>query len=211
VKVKICGLRDLAAARAAVEAGADYLGFIFAPTRRYVAPETVAAIGRELPGGVPRVGLFVNESPEVIRDVARVARLDLVELCGDESPEFCASLGLPTVKSLRVQGPEIAEAVARYADRVAWCKLDSFQPKAYGGTGTAFDWELARGLAAAGPIMLAGGLDPSNVAAAIRVTAPWGVDVSSGVETNGQKDPAKIAAFVAAARDAARARVEKEG
>jgi phosphoribosylanthranilate isomerase len=199
-KVKICGLRDLANARAAVEAGADFVGFVFAPTRRYVPPEIVASIVRELPSSSQKVGLFVDESAETIQSIARTCHLDIVQLCGDETPEFCQSIGVPAVKLLRVRGPEIAVEVERYADAVAWCILDGFQPNSYGGTGTTFDWNLARPITRRFNVMVAGGLTPENVAAAIEVARPWGVDVSSGVETDGQKDASKIEAFVRAAR-----------
>jgi phosphoribosylanthranilate isomerase len=199
-KVKICGLRDLANAQIAADAGADFVGFNFAPVRRYVSPDTAREIVRELPASVQKVGLFVNEDPATIRAIVRGCGLDYAQLCGDESPEFCRDLGVPAVKSLRVQGPEIAAEVARYADHVAWCILDGYRPNAYGGTGTTFDWSLARELAGQFPIMVAGGLTPENVAAAIELVAPWGVDVSSGVETDGVKDPVKIVAFLEAAR-----------
>lgn len=200
VQVKICGLRDLTNARAAVEAGADYVGFVFAPTRRYVAPEVVRSIVRELPDSVARVGLFVNEAPETIRQIASICDLDYVQLCGDEPPEFCRDLSIPVARSLRVRGPEVAKEVETYAAHVAWCNLDGYQPNAYGGTGTSFDWGLAGALSGRCPIMVAGGLGPENVSEAIRIARPWGVDVSSGVETDGQKDPEKIYAFVRAAK-----------
>ncbi|MGH2458756.1 MAG: phosphoribosylanthranilate isomerase [Chloroflexota bacterium] len=200
LKVKICGLRDLANARAAVEAGADFVGFIFAPTRRYVAPDVVATICRELPSSVQKVGLFVNERAEVIRTIIQDCRLDYAQLCGDETPEFCRTLGVPAVKSLKVRGPEVLDEVARYAGVVAWCNLDGFQPDQHGGTGTRFDWELAGPVARRFTVMVAGGLTPENVTEAIAVARPWGVDVSSGVETGGQKDPEKIARFVKAAK-----------
>ena len=200
IKVKICGLRDLANARVAVEAGADFVGFVFAPTRRYVVPDLVATISRELPSSVQKVGLFVNESAATIREIVRDCKLDFAQLCGDETPEFCRTLGVPVVKSLKVRGPEVLEEVARYADLVAWCQLDGFQPDQHGGTGTSFDWELAQPVARRFTVMVAGGLTPENVTGAIVVARPWGVDVSSGVEIDGQKDPEKIVAFVRAAR-----------
>lgn len=200
-RVKICGLREAAHAIAAAEAGADYLGFVFAPTRRYITPEAVAEIRRSLPADVQAVGLFVNAEATAIRSIAQFCRLDFVQLCGDESPEFCRALGVPVIKSLRVRGPEIAHDVARYAEVAAWCVLDGYQPNAYGGTGTGFDWTLAAKLTDRYRIMLAGGLDPANVGIAVATARPWGVDVSSGVETDGRKDIAKISAFVWAARE----------
>jgi phosphoribosylanthranilate isomerase len=201
--VKIDGLRDLEHARVAVDAGADFVGFVFAPTRRYVAPEVVAAIVAALPASVQKVGVFVDESPESVRSIVRGCRLDFAQLCGDESVEYCQALGLPAMKSFRVRGPEVADDVAKYDGHVAWNILDSYQENSYGGTGTSFDWRLAHNLARRFPILLAGGLSPSNVAEAIRIGRPAGVDVSSGVETDGSKDAAKIIAFVDAARRAA--------
>jgi phosphoribosylanthranilate isomerase len=149
---------------------------------------------------VRKVGLFVNEEPATIREIIAGCALDYAQLCGDESPAFCRDLRVPAVKSLRVEGPEVVAEVERYAAHVAWCILDGYQPNSYGGTGTTFDWPLARELAERFPVMVAGGLTPDNVRIAIELAHPWGVDVSSGVETDGVKDPAKIAAFVQAAR-----------
>jgi phosphoribosylanthranilate isomerase len=201
--VKICGLRELEHARVAVDSGADLLGFNFASTRRYVAPDIVATITRDLPRSVPSIGLFLDEDPAIVRSIAEQCGLAFVQLCGDESLEYCRTLGIPVVKSLRVRGPEIVDDVERYARVAAWCLLDAYQPNARGGTGTSFDWNIARDLSSRYRIMVAGGLSSVNVAEAIRVARPFGVDVSSGVETDGRKDPAKIAEFIAAARHAA--------
>jgi phosphoribosylanthranilate isomerase len=141
----------------------------------------------------------------MVRTVVASCELSYVQLCGDESVEYCRALGVPLIKSLRVRGPEVADEVDRYASVAEWCILDAYQPGVHGGTGTSFDWSLARDLAQRRRIMIAGGLTPENVGQAIRVARPFGVDVSSGVETGGNKDPDKIAAFVAAARDAAMA------
>ncbi len=201
--VKICGLRELEHAQAAVDAGADLLGFVFAPTRRYVAPEIAAAIAGRLSKKVPLVGLFVDERPEVVRSTFKTCGLSYAQLCGDESVEYCRSLGVPIIKSLRVRGADVVDEVERYASISAWCILDSYVPTAYGGTGTTFDWTMAREVSGRHRTMVAGGLNPENVGDAIRVARPWGVDVSSGVETGGLKDIDKIIAFVAAARQAA--------
>jgi phosphoribosylanthranilate isomerase len=204
LRVKICGLRQIEHAQAAVEAGADLIGFVFAPVRRYVAPETAAAIAREVPASVKKVGLFVNAPSDTVRSIVEQCGLDYAQLCGDETPEFCRALGLPVVRSLRVRGPDIVDEVERFAPHVSWCILDGFQPNAYGGTGTSFDWRLAQTIARQYPIMVAGGLTPETVGEAIRLVAPLGVDVSSGVETDGAKDVLKIARFIAAARAAER-------
>ena len=171
-RVKIDGLRDLANARVAADAGADFVGFVFAPARRYVAPEIVQSIARDLPSSVQKVGVFVNEDLATIRAIVRGCGLDYAQLCGDESPDFCRDLRVPAVKSLQVQGPEIAAEVARYADHVAWSILDGYRPNVYGGTGATFDWSLARELAGQFPIMVAGGLTPENVSATIELAAP---------------------------------------
>jgi phosphoribosylanthranilate isomerase len=202
--VKICGLRELEHVVAAVESGADLVGFVFAPTRRYISPDKVAVIVRNLPRSVAAVGLFVDEDPEQVRSIAEHCGLSYVQLCGDESVEYGRTLGLPYVKSVRVRGPEVVDEVEQHAQFAAWCQLDSYQPNARGGTGTTFDWNFARDLTSRFRIMVAGGLTPTNVGEAIAVTLPYAVDVSSGVETEGRKDPAKIAAFVAAARRAGR-------
>jgi phosphoribosylanthranilate isomerase len=201
--VKICGLREAEHARVAVDCGADLIGFVFAPTRRYVAPEIVAEIIRDLPRSVPTVGLFVDEQPAVVRSIAQTCGLAYVQLCGDESVDYCCQLGLRLIKSLRVRGPSIAKEVERFAAVAEWCVLDAFQPGAHGGTGTSFDWELARDVGRIYQVIVAGGLTPENVGQAIQTARPRGVDVSSGVESSGRKDPEKIEAFVRAARRAA--------
>ena len=198
--VKICGLREVAHARVAVDAGADLVGFVFAPTRRYVAPDVVASIVAALPISVRKVGLFVDESPELVRSIVRGCGLDYAQLCGDETIDYCEMLGVPAIKSFRVRGPEVVDDVAGYAEHVTWSILDGYQANAYGGTGASFDWQIARAVTDQYKIILAGGLSPTNVADAIQIARPMGVDVSSGVETNGVKDIAKIASFVEAVR-----------
>lgn len=203
--IKICGLRETEHAQAAAEAGADLLGFIFAPTRRYVAPGVVAAIAGKLPRPIPLVGLFVDERPEVVRSTVETCGLAYAQLCGSETVEYCRALGLPFVRSFRVRGMDVVDEVGKYAAFSAWCVLDAYVPSAYGGTGTSFDWTIARLVTTRHRTMVAGGLTPDNVGDAIRIAQPWGVDVSSGVETGGRKDVDKIVAFVSAARRAARA------
>src|SRR5262245_20025010 len=121
--VKICGLRETDHARVAVECGTDMIGFVFAPTRRYIAPEAVATIVRELPRSVSTVGLFVDEDPDVVRSIVELCGLSYVQLCGAETVDYCRRLGLPLIRSLRVRGPEIAEDVERYAAVADWCIL----------------------------------------------------------------------------------------
>jgi phosphoribosylanthranilate isomerase len=203
-RVKICGLREAAHARAAVEAGADMLGFIFyRPVRRYLEPAAAREIARALPRGrAELVGVFVNEEPETMREVAALVGLDLIQLSGDEAVELTAALGRPVVRTVHVDAETTLEQIGRRAAGARLIHLDARQAGRYGGTGMRIDPRVAREAKALGPVLLAGGLDAANVAGAIELAAPWGVDVSSGVETDGRKDPARIRAFVAAARAA---------
>jgi phosphoribosylanthranilate isomerase len=204
IRVKICGLREVEHARAAVEAGADMLGFIFyRPVRRYVEPAAAREIARALPRGwAELVGVFVNEEPETMRAVAELVGLDLIQLSGDEPVEVTAALDRPVVRTVHVDAATTLEQIGQRAAGARLIHLDARQAGQYGGTGIRIDPRLAREAAALGPVLLAGGLDAANVAGAIALAEPWGVDVSSGVETDGRKDPARIRAFVAAARAA---------
>lgn len=202
VWVKICGLRDLETALFAARAGADALGFVFAPGRRQVTPAQAKEIIRALPPGVEKIGVFVDAPLRELQETARFCRLDTVQLHGAESPEYCRLAGLPVIKAFRVGEGDWAGTVGRYAVKAVL--LDTCEPGRAGGTGQTFDWLLAGKLAYAGGIILAGGLNAQNVQEAIRIAQPDGVDVSSGVETDGRKDRAKIEEFIKKAK-------EKEG
>lgn len=211
--VKICGLRDATNAQVAIDAGADALGFILASSRRQVTVDEIAAIV----GGVDRasnhpaiVGVTVNASPEEIERAIRRGGVEVIQLSGDESPEALPDIDVPVFKALRfAEGMSFEEATREIdgwfaaAKPVARVLVEGHAPGSYGGTGTRADLELVEKIALRYPIVLAGGLSPDNVAGAIASARPWGVDVSSGVETDGQKDPAKIMAFVQRARAAA--------
>jgi len=203
--VKICGLKARADLEAARAAGADFVGFVFAPSRRQVTPaQARAIIGGLGPGGRPGlVGVFVNPDPAELEEVIEFCRLDRVQLSGTEPPELCRRLRVPVWKTVHLAGPEALAAVDRYAGLVEFLHLDAYVPGRYGGTGTLPDWGLAAQVARAYPVILAGGLTPENVAAAVGRVRPAGVDVSSGVETAGVKDPAKMRAFVRRAKEAA--------
>lgn len=201
--VKICGLRTAEHALAAATAGADLLGIIFAPSRRQVTPaaarEVVAAVRRHAPAGPRVVGVFVNEDPATMDAVAAEVGLDYVQLSGDETPEQAAALRTPWIKTIRLDGSALERAWLA-CETPEPLHIDAHAPGSYGGSGQLADWGRAAALAALRPILLAGGLTPANVSEAITSVRPWGVDVSSGVETDGVKDIAKIAAFVAAAK-----------
>ncbi|MBE3559354.1 MAG: bifunctional indole-3-glycerol-phosphate synthase TrpC/phosphoribosylanthranilate isomerase TrpF [Ktedonobacteraceae bacterium] len=212
-QVKICGLRSPEHIDAAIEAGADLLGFVFyRPSHRYVEPQQVrsllmaskkfatAATGGEVTSDI--VGLFVNEDVDFVNEVAEQAGLHFVQLHGTESPEFCQSIRRPVLKAIHLNGAASLEQVEMYSN-VCWRLLLDTPTTGWGGSGATHDWQLARLIAQQTPIILAGGLHAENVAQAIEIVRPWGVDVSSGVETNKQKDPAKIRAFIQQVRQIA--------
>lgn len=203
VKVKICGITNLADARAAVSAGADALGFVFyEKSPRHVTPQKAAAIIAQLPPFVQTVGLFVDEEVERVNWVASFCGLDLIQLHGEEPPEYCQDVNRRIIKAFRVRDEASLAGIGKY--EVAGYLLDAWSPDAPGGTGLTFDWSLARQAAGTRPIILAGGLNPDNVAMACATVSPYAVDVSSGVEAApGEKDHDKIRAFIAAARSVA--------
>jgi phosphoribosylanthranilate isomerase len=199
-RVKVCGITNLADALAALDAGADMLGFNFyRRSPRYVSPLEAREVIERLPDGVPYVGVFVNEpTPEDVVNIAREARLGAVQLHGDETPEFCRELrGLSTIKALRVGADYTPESAATYnTDAVL---LDTYVAGgARGGTGHTFDWTLATLTRERVPqLFLAGGLNPDNVSAAVAAVRPYAVDVCSGVETSpGHKSPQLMRRFV---------------
>lgn len=204
--VKLCGMRTLEHARAAVDLGAEYVGFVLAPARRKVTPALVREITSALgPGRARYVGLFVGADPEEVRRVAAYAGLDVVQLCGAETPAQVRAMGLPAYKVVHVRPDVDALAEAeRYAEVAETIVLDAYSAGAAGGTGRTFDWSQATAVARRYPVMLAGGLTAENVADAVRTVAPTAVDVSSGIETAGAKDLEKMRAFVAAAREVGR-------
>lgn len=200
VKIKICGITNRADAWAALDAGADALGFVLcADSPRRVSFAEVAAITQDLPPFVSRVGVFVNATDEFILR-ASACGLDTLQFHGHETSTFCAQFALKTIKAFRIKDASSLEAMAAYSTQ-AWL-LDSYVPGKDGGTGATFNWEIAAlAVQQCRRIILAGGLKPENVAAAVQQVRPYAVDVSSGVEMKpGKKDPAKIRDFIAAAR-----------
>jgi phosphoribosylanthranilate isomerase len=204
IKIKICGITNAQDALVAIEAGADALGFVFyAQSPRSIEPAVAKRIIAQLPPFVLSVGVFVNQDQETIRNIFNECGLAFAQLHGDESPEFCETLGRPVLRALRLRDRGSLLALAEYKGRmgVRGFVVDAFSTEAYGGTGQIVDWSLAREVAKAVPILLAGGLTPNNVQEAIRQVQPYGVDVSSGVEDHpGKKDPQKIRAFTQAVR-----------
>ena len=211
--IKLCGIRSLEEAAQAIAAGPDAIGLnFFAKSRRYVAPDMAAQIVRELPTGISSVALFVNSSLGEIRLISDAIKIDYLQLHGDESPEQMAeiaSLGIPIVRAMRLgELPDIDAYLARCLELgvlPAGILLDAVSPGQYGGTGQLADWgEASRWheVVQRPPMILAGGLVPENVADAVRVVRPFGVDTASGIETAGVKDPAKMRSFVLNARTA---------
>jgi phosphoribosylanthranilate isomerase len=200
VRVKICGITSAEDALQAVESGADALGFVFhEKSPRRLSPDQVAAIVRLLPPFVQAVGLFVNADIEFVNATAGLCRLDLIQLHGDESPDYCAQVERRVIKAFRIKDITSLDPVKEY--RVAGYLLDAWSPVAYGGTGTTFNWDVAKAAKVYGPIILAGGLDVDNVRQAVDSVAPYAVDVSSGVEAApGKKDPEKVGEFIRRAK-----------
>ncbi len=204
--IKICGLTCLDDALAALEAGADYLGFNFYPgSPRYLAPEACAAMTtalRRRSAAVRLVGIFVDEPPARVAAILAEAGLDLAQLHGGETPDTLRALEGRAFKAFRGLGERHAEFASAGPGTPAFL-VDAHSATLYGGTGQTADWPGARPLAARYPLFLAGGLTPDNVADAIAQVQPWGVDVASGVErAPGRKDHAKVTAFVERARRA---------
>ena len=201
-RVKICGLTNLEDALMAAEAGADLLGFIFADSPRRVEPLAVQKIIAALPPLVRTVGVFVNEKPETILEIAGRCRLDYLQLHGKETPADCLLLDdRKIIKALRIGTGEPFPDFDLYGEQCEIFLYDTLVPGMAGGSGLTFDWQLLDHGRAGRYFILAGGLSPENVGQAIEMVRPWAVDVSSGVEREpGRKDRAKIEAFMNAVR-----------
>ncbi|MFP5403278.1 MAG: phosphoribosylanthranilate isomerase [Gammaproteobacteria bacterium] len=203
LRVKICGITRIDDLHAACAAGADALGFVFYDkSPRQVSAEAAAALLRGLPPFVQSVGLFVNAEPAFVESVLNVAPLDLLQFHGDETPADCTRYGRPYLKAIRVKPDTDLLKCAADFETARGLLLDAFVPGVPGGTGERFDWNLIPPDLPK-PVILSGGLDPDNVAGAVRSVRPWAVDVSSGVEVSkGIKDAQKIARFIANAKEA---------
>jgi len=204
VRIKICGITTLADAESAVSAGADALGFMFyTASPRWISPADAGALIARLPPTIATVGVFVDPPTDLVRQTIDCSGVNALQFHGDETPQFCAQFGLKTIKAFRLRD-RTALAALQAHPQSAWL-LDSHVPGLPGGSGQTFNWDLAIEARQLGnPIFLAGGLTPENIQEAIRRVAPFGVDVSSGVEAApGRKDPARLRRFIAQARAAA--------
>jgi phosphoribosylanthranilate isomerase len=202
VRVKICGITNAADAVAAVDAGADALGFMFFEnSKRNVSPERAGEIIQQLPPFVAKVGVFVNASESFVRKVIQTSGIDTLQFHGEELPEFCARFGLKAIKAFRIRDQESLPQLLNYRNH-AWL-LDSYVEGVVGGTGVAFDWNVAvEATRLSRMVILAGGLKVETVAEAVRKVRPFAVDVSSGVESvPGKKDHGRVREFIAAAKN----------
>ena len=211
--IKICGIREEEHARVLAEAGIDFIGLVFASSQRQVTKaqaKKIAAAVRSVNSRTEVVGVFVNTTAPTIRKIVETCGLDRVQLSGDEPWALCRELDLPVIKVIRVSRNYTAEKICtdlEYGDKMLASQkhiflLDANARDKYGGSGMKFDWKLAEPIARRLPVIVAGGLTPDNVKEAIKIIKPWGVDVSSGVETKGVKDMKKILKFIENIRDA---------
>lgn len=204
VRIKICGITNEEDALAAARFGADALGFIFAPSPRRISPEKARQIVEALPPLVQTVGVFVDEDLEEVSSIAEMCGLDILQFHGNESAEYCNSFDWRVIKAMRLKDRHDLQSLPKYKDVVHALLLDTHVPDKLGGTGMTFDWELAVEARKYGRIILAGGLNPENVAAAISIVKPYAVDASSSLEHSpGIKDHEKIIQFIAKVRQAA--------
>ena len=210
-RVKICGITDVSYVKAVAEAGADLIGVVFAPSPRRVTPEKakeIAAAAKEQ--GLPVVGVFVNTPAAEVNSLAANCGLDWVQLSGDEGMDCCRQVRRPLIKAVHIASDWDEEQLMYHLDshqrklrhHSPIYLLDTLAEEKYGGTGKVFSWDIAKRAAERYPVIIAGGLDPENVGRVVTELKPWGVDVSSGVESEGIKDIEKIKAFIAAVRRA---------
>ncbi|MCP4683381.1 MAG: phosphoribosylanthranilate isomerase [Desulfobacterales bacterium] len=194
MKIKICGITNYQDASAAVKLGIDALGFIFARSPRRIAPEKAKEIIALLPPFVKTVGVFVNEDPSAIRHIMSFCSLDLIQLHGEESPEFALEFMPYVIKAFRLKDESSLQSIKPYCGKVRAILFDTYSKKKRGGTGETFDWDLAvKGKEMGVPVILSGGLTPSNIEQAISLVRPYALDVNSGVEdAPGKKNPPLI-------------------
>jgi phosphoribosylanthranilate isomerase len=199
--VKICGLTSLEDTLAAIEMGADFLGFNFYPqSSRYLSYERAQKIFEEIPSNIPKVGVFVNEEYQNIIDLVQLLEFDYLQFHGDETPEFCNAMGHPWFKAIRLTDEKSLEIIPKY--ETEFILVDAAVSGKYGGTGIKANWQLAKKVGEMNKkVILAGGLNPENVQAAIATVQPFAVDVTSGIESReGKKDFNKMEEFITKAK-----------
>jgi phosphoribosylanthranilate isomerase len=195
MKVKICGITDVNTALAAVDYGADAIGFVFAESKRRIEIEKARDIVAKLPSGIMKIGIFVNQEKAEIERIAATVGLTHVQLHGNETPDFCRSLSIPLIKAHSVEEKDSLDELKQFP--CEFLLLDGPKGKYHGGNGLAFDWSILKDQDLIGKkIILAGGLHEGNVLEALSEIQPYMVDVSSGVETEGKKDLHKIKIFI---------------
>ena len=200
IRIKICGITNLEDALAAAEVGADALGFVLAASPRQVTPENLKHLVAKLPPLVLKVGVFVDSPLDEVRRIMSDCGLNLAQLHGSESPEYCEALFPRAIKAFQVKDAAVLEQLPLY--RASAYLLDGYHSQLKGGSGQSFDWDIAQQARGLGRIILSGGLTPENVVQAIAIARPYGVDVSSGVEARpGKKDHRKLAAFIRAVKE----------
>ena len=205
VRIKICGITNEEDALAAARFGADALGFVFAPSPRRISAAKAREVIGALPPLVQRVGVFVDEDREEVLSIAKTCGLDILQFHGSESAEYCKSFDCRVIKAVRLRDRQDLKSLPKYNDVTHALLLDTYEPDKLGGTGKTFDWQLAVMAKEYGRIVLAGGLSPQNVAAAISTVKPYAVDASSSLEQSpGIKDHEKIAQFIERVREIAR-------
>ncbi|MDF2499570.1 MAG: Phosphoribosylanthranilate isomerase [Anaerosporomusa subterranea] len=198
IRIKICGLQDIATALAAAEAGADAIGMVFAPSKRQVQPTIAREICQALPPFVSKVGVFVDAKAAVVKEIVAMCGLDTLQFHGQETADYCSQFPQTVIKAFQMKDQASLAKLSGF--RNFTLLLDSYSAGQMGGTGHVFPWELARKVSQEYRIILAGGLSTDNVLAAIRAVQPFAVDVSSGVESNGVKDSKKIKEFITTIR-----------
>jgi len=199
VNVKICGITTIDAATAAIQYGANALGFVFAKSKRKLSAQQAKEIIDTLPEGLMKVGVFVNESKEEIEKIVKVSGINAIQLHGDETADFASSFSLPIIKAFSISSQEDLQQVISFP--CDYALLDSPRGQYHGGNGIAFDWSIIKDYNFGNTkIILAGGLNETNLIEAVYTTNPFMVDVSSGVETDGKKDLEKIKNFLRIAK-----------
>jgi phosphoribosylanthranilate isomerase len=207
IRVKICGLQSVTQALAAAKFGADYIGLVFAPSSRQITQKNAVQISRALSSQKSRpaiVGVFVNLPAKQVNLISEQCGLDYVQLSGDETFAYCRDINLPVIKTIHVSASALSHEIIQViqegnrtlSDRKITYLLDTQNRRAYGGTGQMFNWQVAKEVSSLFPVIIAGGLTLNNVGLLIEEVKPWGVDVSSGVETEGEKDIKKIKKFI---------------